>query len=208
MPGFWFVSALAMFQARKHESLVQMLFSLLVCYLPWWDSKSARCCHLHPSQTQYTRALRWICLNLFHKVTFPRKTKRCFNFRKSDSTEQPPVTKSSRKKGEGCTRLPLLTVSLQGDSLLSSLISTNSPISWDAATSAQMSSPQNSFGHHSWGPGLQVLAALSLLPSILPLCSPRAAPLCSLGRNGHPLPYTWLPPPLPMKETAFNITEN
>lgn len=193
MPGFWFVSALAMFQARKRESLVQMLFSLLVCYLPWWDSKSARCCHLHPSQTQYTRALRWICLNLFHKVTFPRKTKRCFNFRKSNSTEQPPVTKSSRKKGEGCTRLPLLTVSLQGDSLLSSLISTNSPFSWDATTSA---------------PGLQVLAALSLLPSILPPCSLRAAPLCSLGRNGHPLPYTWLPPPLPMKETAFNIKEN
>lgn len=81
-----------------------MLFSLLVCYMSWWDSKSARYCQLHPSRSHYTRALRWICLNLFHKVNFPRKTKRCFNLRKSDSTEQPPVTKSSRKKGEGCTK--------------------------------------------------------------------------------------------------------
>ena len=92
-----------------------MLFSLLVCYTSWWDSKSARCCQLHPSQTQYTRALRWICLNLFHKVNFLRKTKWRFKFRKSDRTEQPPVTKSSRKRGEGCTKpAPLAHCALPG----------------------------------------------------------------------------------------------
>lgn len=79
-----------------------MLFSWLAT--SWWDSKPGRCCQLHHIQTLYNWALGWICLNLFYKVNFLRKTKRCFNFRKSDSTKQPPVTKSTRKKGEGCTK--------------------------------------------------------------------------------------------------------
>jgi len=71
-----------------------------------------------------------------------------------------------------------------------------------------MPSPQEGFGHHSCGLGLQVLAALSPLPFALPPLSLRAAPLHSMGRNSHPLPCTRLPSPLPVKETAFKRKEN
>lgn len=58
-------------------------------------------------------------MNLFHKVNFPRKSKRCFKLRKSNYTEQPSVTRSIREKSKGCTKhLPLLTVFLQGEPLL------------------------------------------------------------------------------------------
>lgn len=43
--------------------------------------QSARCCPLHPGQTQYTRGLRWTCLNFFHKVN-SKKDQKVFQLEK------------------------------------------------------------------------------------------------------------------------------
>lgn len=106
------------------------------------------------------------------------------------------LSPAERKVKAAQSTLPSLTVSSQGESLLSGLISTNSQISWAVATSAQVPGPQD-------GLGLQILTAFSPLPSAFPPHGPRAAPLCSSRRNSQPLPCTWLPPPLLRKETAF-----
>lgn len=175
---------------------------LLACYMLWWDSKPGRWCQLHHSQTLYNRDLGWICLNYFYKVNFLRQ--------KGVSTLESQTVLSNlqwlspeERKVKAVQSMVLLFLQGESSSLLSSLISTNSQISWAVTTSAQTPGIQDGFGHQSWGLGLQNFTVFSPLPSTLPPCSPRVAPLWSMGRNSHPLPCTWLHPPLPMKETAF-----
>lgn len=166
-----------------------------------WEPKSANCCQLHPAKTL---GLRWICLNLLQKVTFPRKSKRHFKLRKSNNTEQPSVARSIREKGKGCTNhLPLFTVSLQGEPWVSCFISESSQISQVVAYSAQVLSPgwfwpphqrtEVSEAHHVFPPSL--LPSLLLAPGLLP-CAPQEGAAIPFLAHGFPHLLLWKNQPL------------